>query len=36
LAKFRGQTIRITLVGENAMEKPTKTALLAWQRMEIE
>jgi hypothetical protein len=35
LAKYAGKPIRLVLVGENAMEKQTKAALIAWQRMEI-
>jgi hypothetical protein len=35
LAKYAGRSIRLVLVAENAMEKPTKTALVAWQRMEV-
>jgi len=35
LAPYRGRAVRITLKNENAQERATKSALTAWQRLEI-
>jgi hypothetical protein len=36
LKPFQGRRVRIVVIGKNAQEKPTKTALVAWQKMELE